>query len=381
MKCSKCGAKIEYGELICTKCGTEIQLVPDFYSSETVQYAKRQKEREERERERRKREEEAALEKARRKKKRRKRIGITVLILVVLAAAIFAFYLYQKMKNYNSYDYQLNKAKTMLSNSEYEDALTFAKRAVTLKPDSMDARTLRAQIYLETGEEEQAVRELTAVIADDPDYDIAYGILINFYESGDMSDEIKELLDSCDRDKIIQKYSEYICKTPEFSIPEGLYDEPQELVLKGEEGVTIYYTTDGTEPDRTSDVYNDTIGLEEGTVTVKAMSVNGKGIKSDVVSSTYTISVAAPAPPKITPSSGSYTTSMTNTKIYVIVPDGCEAYYSFDKPATVESTPYKEPVDMKEGEHTFYAILVNRYGKVSLSGSATYILNAEGGEE
>ena len=116
-------------------------------------------------------------------------------------------------------------------------------------------------------------------------------------------------------------------------------------------------------------------------MTVKAMSVNGKGIKSDVVSSTYTISVAAPAPPKITPSSGSYTTSMTNTKIYVIVPDGCEAYYSFDKPATVESTPYKEPVDMKEGEHTFYAILVNRYGKVSLSGSATYILNAEGGEE
>lgn len=381
MKCSKCGAPIEYGELACTKCGTERQLVPDFYSSETVQYAKRQKEREERERERRKREEEALQEKIRRKKKRRKRIGITVLVLVVLVAAIFALYLYQNMKNYNSYDYQLNKAKSMFTSSEYEEALTYVKRAVSLKPDSLDARTLQAQIYLDTGEEEQAVRDLTAVISDDPDNVIAYGILITYYESRNEPDEIKELLDSCDRDKIVQKYSEYICETPEFNIPQGLYEEPQELVLKGEEGVTIYYTTDGTEPDRTSDVYRDTIDLEDGTVTVQAMSVNGKGIKSDVVSSTYTISIPSPDPPKITPSSGSYTTSMANTKIYVIVPDGCEAYYSFDKPATVNSTPYKEPVDMEEGEHTFYAILVDQYGKVSLSGSATYILSAEGGEE
>lgn len=38
---------------------------------------------------------------------------------------------------------------------------------------------------------------------------------------------------------------------------------------------------------------------------------------------------------------------------------------------------------MPEGEHTFYAVLVNEYGKVSVAGSATYILKAEdsqGGE-
>lgn len=375
MKCSKCGAVIDEGKVYCTECGTEIQLVPDFYSSETVQYAKKQKEREERERERRRREEEAALEKKRKAKRRRKRIGITVLILAVIAAAVAAFIIYLNYKNYNSYDYQLEKAKTMFSNNDYEEALPHVQRAVKLKPDSLDVRALRAQIYIEIGEETEAVGELESIIADNPENEGAYGILISFFESKNETDEIKELLDSCEHDKIRQMYSDYICGAPNFSIPEGSYEEAKELEISGSgEEDKIYYTTNGTEPDTNSEVYNDAINLDEGTVVIKTMAVNGKGIKSDVVSSTYIISIAAPKAPKITPASGSYSTSMTNTKIYVIVPDGCKAYYSFDKTPTEEDMLYTEPVEMKEGQHTFYAILVNQYGKVSIAGSATYIL-------
>ena len=391
MKCTKCGAAFEDGQVFCPVCGTEIQLVPDFFSSETVSYAKKQKEREERERERRRkeeerriREEEAMAEKKRQDRLRRKKIGIVVLAAIILGAAIFAFKSYQDMKNYNSYDYQLGKAEALFSNSHYEEALVYAERAVNLKAGSLDARVLLAQIYLKTGAEEKAVHDLEKIISENPDYAAAYGPLIRQYESDDAADKIKELLDRCKSDNIKERYAGYICESPEFGLPTGSYDElPTLTITAADKDDTIYYTMDGTEPDLLSDIYRESFLLEEGTVTVKAMAVNEKGIKSDVVHATYSISVAPPEPPKITPSSGSYTTAMKNTKIYVIVPSGCQAYYCFDKPATKDDMLYEGPVEMPEGEHTFYAVLVNEYGKVSVAGSATYILKAEdsqGGE-
>lgn len=381
MRCAKCGAGIEDGQVFCPVCGAEIQLVPDFYSLETVTYAQKQKEqreREIREREKRRREEQAALEKKRQDQKRRKKVGITILVLVSFAGVILTFKSYQEMKNYNSFDYQLGKAETMFTNSNYDEALEYAKRAVSLNPDSRDARVLLAQIHMKTNEEEKAISELEAMIAEDPDYMAAYGPLIRLYETEKETNKIKELLDNCKSDKIKEKYAMYICEAPQFSLSEGTYDEIKQLELSSaEKSDTIYYTTDGTEPGRFSQIYSDPITLSEGEVTVKALVINEKGIRSDVESRTYSVTIPAPDPPKLTPSSGSYTTAMDNTKIYVIVPSDCKAYYAFDKTATENDTLYEGPVEMPEGEHTFYAVLVNSSGKVSVAASAAYILTAE----
>lgn len=385
MNCTKCGAVIEEGEVFCPRCGAEIQLVPDFYSSETVSYAQKQKEREEKERERRKREEraeKAAQEKRRQDRKRRRQIWVTIGVLVVLAAAIFAFKSYQDMKNHNSFEYQLSRAETCYTNNSYEDALSYVDRAIELDGGSLDARVLRAQIYARTDETAKAQKELEEIIEAKNDYTAAYGPLIRIYESEGEPEKIKELLDKCNSDNIREKYSGYICDPPVFTLPEGEYDEEKELHLyTGNDSDVIYYTTDKTEPDRLSEQYTDPISLGEGTVTVKAVAINEKGVKSDTVSNTYKITLAPPDPPKITPASGSFSTSMGNTKIYVIVPADCKAYYAFDQPATPDDTLYEGPVDMPEGEHTFYAILVNKYGKVSVAGSATYVLTGENTDE
>ena len=103
------------------------------------------------------------------------------------------------------------------------------------------------------------------------------------------------------------------------------------------------------------------------------MVINENGIPSDVVSNTYTVELARPDPPQIAPSSGEYTTAM-DTSIYVIVPEGCTAYYAFDERPTVNSTEYTGPVSMKAGTHIFYAIIQDENGKVSAAASATYTL-------
>ena len=187
---------------------------------------------------------------------------------------------------------------------------------------------------------------------------------------------VKNLLDSCDNDDILNKFSAYISKNPVFSLPEGSYDEPKTLSLYSKEDEDqIYYTTDGTDPTSSSNLYTDSIALKEGQTIIKAVTVNKKGITSDIVSKTYTIAYEAPDPPQISPSSGSFTTDM-DTNIYIIVPKGCRAYYAFDKKPTIADELYQEdqPVKMLKGTHTFYAILVDEHNKVSSPGSAIYKL-------
>ena len=91
-----------------------------------------------------------------------------------------------------------------------------------------------------------------------------------------------------------------------------------------------------------------------------------------MVDFTYSVLYPVPDTPKIAPSSGTFTEGM-DTSIQVIVPDGCKVYYAFDqKPTEKTGTLYTGPVDMPAGEHTFYVIAVNGYGKSSYASSETY---------
>lgn len=221
---------------------------------------------------------------------------------------------------------------------------------------------------------DDACKVLENLIADSPDNGDAYGQLIRIYSGQGDTAAIKDLLDSCENDDIRNEYSAYISSAPVFSLPEGSYDSKQTLRIYTKGSGTIYYTTDGSEPTQESTPYpSGGIALEEGTTTVKAVVINEKGIASDVVSNTYSVELARPDPPQIAPSSGDYTTAM-DTSIYVIVPDGCTAYYAFDERPTVNSTEYTGPVPMKRGSHVFYAIIQDENGKVSSAATATYNL-------
>lgn len=60
-------------------------------------------------------------------------------------------------------------------------------------------------------------------------------------------------------------------------------------------GATIYYTTDGTDPDETDNVYSDPIPMFAGTL--KAIGIASGYGDSNIVSATYTISSSGNNPP------------------------------------------------------------------------------------
>lgn len=378
MRCSKCGAEIEEGKLYCSVCGAEVQLVPEY---DTLGNYMRQKEKERAQEEEAARRQEELLrrkqqqEEAERKRRTKKSLLIGVGLLVVCIGALLIFKWYMDHKNFNSYDFQMDKAEIAYSNHKFDEAEEYVERAVELAgSDNQDARMLQAQILTGQGENEEAAAILEDILREDPENGTCFGLLLRLYESEGESGKIKELLDNCPSQELKDKYSSYISQGAIYGLPEGTYDEPKTLELYATSGKDkIYYTTDGSDPTEESTPYQGAISLEEGTTTVKTVVINDRGIASDIISKTYTIQLDPPDPPDISPSSGTFTSDM-KTMIYVIVPEGCRAYYAFDEEPTTESTPYTGPVDMLEGEHTFYAIVVDEYGKVSTPGSQTYVL-------
>ena len=78
---------------------------------------------------------------------------------------------------------------------------------------------------------------------------------------------------------------------PEFTPAAGTYAEPQSVTITAQEGATIYYTTDGSEPTTESAVYNEPITVNEGTTTIKAIAVMTGWNNSEVATAQYVIEI------------------------------------------------------------------------------------------
>lgn len=85
---------------------------------------------------------------------------------------------------------------------------------------------------------------------------------------------------------------------PVISPAEGYVANSVDVTITAEDGLTIYYTTDGTNPTTESAVYSAPITItaetEKVVMTIKAIAVDSEGNKSDVVSFTYNVFVVKP---------------------------------------------------------------------------------------
>lgn len=76
---------------------------------------------------------------------------------------------------------------------------------------------------------------------------------------------------------------------PDVSIPGGLYDRPVSVSLSASNNASIYYTLDGSEPDRSSLLYTEPIEIEK-TTTLRACAVSDGLEASHALTQTYFIS-------------------------------------------------------------------------------------------
>jgi len=371
MKCPNCGADMKEGSLYCEQCGEDIHIVPDFepeleYNLEQTLYdivkdIDTESEPQEMEGERSgngdgeedliqdwDNTEKYQSERQNRRYKWYVLAGIAiVLILVGSISAVL-------ISRYHSLDYQISMAENSVAAEEYELAIEYYSRALELQPDSVELKFSLAEVFFMKNkkiEYEYLLREIVNdKTASVEQLESAYGKLIAIYRAREDYKTINELLMASGNESIISKYQNYIATEPEFSVKEGNYTSIQPLKLTNFGTGKIYYTLDGSEPDKYSYLYTAPILLEDGNYCVKACYINELGISSKVVTKNYNIEIETLPPLEISAVSGDYQFPIN----IEILSEHNVVYYTKDGSAPNEhSSVYAGPIPMPLGTTTF----------------------------
>ena len=353
MKCPECGREVSKGSLYCPHCMTEVHWVKDYDTVET-QMAKK------------KMEDPAPLPddgddpfeiRDRERFHFPNLLGRRWLLLYAFLGIMCVALL-----NYRAHTYPqlFNAAERMLTQENFEGALSAVQDALQQVPDSLEGNMLLARVLDRQGDWEDALLVLKPLFAEYPDSIPLYVEMAEILYREGQYDALKELFSDCPS-TVFEYCRDYISEAPSASLAEGTYTSAQTVSLSSPEHA-VYYTINGFTPDINSFLYEEPFVLTHGTYVIQAVSVNSLGLVSDVSSWKYIIVEETPDPPSVSPEAGIY---HVDTQITIEVPDGCKAYYAFDKMPTADGTEYVRPITMPTYSHTFYAILVAANGMVS----------------
>jgi len=129
-----------------------------------------------------------------------------------------------------------------------------------------------------------------------------------------------------------------VIATPTFSPEAGTYTEVQTVTISCETtGVSIYYTTDGSNPDKTSTLYNGAITVSE-TKTIKAIAYDSNNNHSPVASSTYTINLPYIGDPYARVDNVSYLTNGVRVIFAARFDENAVQYYAMSNTASGKPT-------------------------------------------
>lgn len=363
MKCTFCGDELKEGCVFCSTCGKEAQLVPDYniFDEDLLKTVL-----EEEARESLKKQQELTAAKKEKELQRKKKVkqqkimiisaiaGIALLLIIVLSVALVN-------KNHSSsIDYQIEVAKNAYDKGDYEKAIEAYEKAIEIDKKNVDVRIALGKLYMELEDYDSALMTFQEVIKMDSKNEVAYENLIKIYENKKDTESILALVKDVKETSVLKLFADYIVVPPEFDVEEGEYEEAISLMLSSAKGEDIYYTMDGLDPVKYGDLYSDSIDLdEEGEYEIKAVCVNEKGVYSEVVTKKFEIVFAEPEMAVVTPNGGNYTSS-TIVPISIEVPEGCEAYYTWDgTDPTIASTKYTAPIDIPEGNNVLAVLIVN----------------------
>ena len=247
MKCAKCGAELKKGCLYCSVCGHEAQIVSDYNVLEDDYLRSLLKDGEG---EKNPQEKEPEPKKTKKKKKSHLALIVCCCLIITGAAVGIAVKLYIDNKNANSYDYQIEMAEKELVDRNYENALRYYKTALALQPDDIKVREAMAEIYTSQKEYDSALVLYMEILQLDKNNKEAYQHLISIYDERGDYESILSLKEDVTDEEVLALFDAYEVGEPIISPLGGQYDDYVTIVIYSIAGNDIYYTMDGTVPDK-----------------------------------------------------------------------------------------------------------------------------------
>ena len=167
IKCSHCGAELPDGEVVCPKCGSEIQLVPNYETLDLnmmvvqssideleTRHLKEQRE-----------------ERKRILKNRKILKSLAAALIVTIAAigiAVAIMTIRSTMVSGKDFNKLYARAVEAYDNKEYQNAYDMICEALSVNEGSEEGKILKAQIAYKLENSDEAIDILLKVIASNP---------------------------------------------------------------------------------------------------------------------------------------------------------------------------------------------------------------------
>lgn len=182
------------------------------------------------------------------------------------------------------------------SKQRYQEAEREFEEAIKIEPKNTEARLGLSKAYIHLGRTEDGEKTLLEVAEAEPSKSEPYIELAKCYLDVDKYDKAVETLKN-GYEKIksedIKKFLDDIKikpSVPKTSLEPESYAITQNITLfTNEKDVVIYYTTDGTKPNKNSRRFTAPIFLDYGKTVIKAIAVNKFGVSSEVAEFEYFI--------------------------------------------------------------------------------------------
>lgn len=192
-------------------------------------------------------------------------------------------------------EYYLRIADNYYTDMEYETAIVSYEKSLTYDEDNFQALHGIARCNYELGNDEIAAEMYDSLVKQEPD-DIELHIeWIKAHIAAEHYPEARKAMESFRKDhsskKIDALYEDMYVEIPKADLMSGTYDSYQLLNLETTDNAEIVYTTDGSEPTKESDVFENRLVISHPNTTIKAKSINKLGFESETIELNYTITV------------------------------------------------------------------------------------------
>jgi tetratricopeptide (TPR) repeat protein len=141
-------------------------------------------------------------------------------------------------------------AESAFKEKDYRSAVTYYKNAIKLNPDELSVRLDLVDVYFILDEEFKAVSLLEETVEQDKSAYDAYKELLGYYEKKNDLDAIMDLLDGVTNNRVKNLFKNYIVESPNIHLEGGTYNNSIRITLSAKMGTSIYYTIDGSNPEK-----------------------------------------------------------------------------------------------------------------------------------
>lgn len=223
-----------------------------------------------------------------------KKLKLAVITISAVSAGFLAVgYAYlrsgvqQREQPEKTFDNYLHAGQYYYDQGDYSTALVSYRSALEVDGSSIDALRGRSECLEALGYRDDAEDSYRELISSSDNVVEDTLSLVNLEIASGQLDQAKtdteKLMNTTDDPRVGQLYANMTVAPPSFDVQSGSYDDYQFVELKDPESVngTVYYTTDGSEPDSKSTRYNDGIIVTEPENHIRAITIGYLGYKSE----------------------------------------------------------------------------------------------------